>query len=70
MVAAQTDPSRKREYVIVRHGTTFYYARASREDDDTYVIMTDVQQKEGKEIIAKANATSNYQEFLDARKTK
>lgn len=69
MVATESSAGRKREYVIVRYGTQFYYARANREDDDRYDIMTPVDYNEGKMIIDKANQTSNYQEFLSARET-
>jgi len=60
MVAAKDNPRRQREYILVKNKTTFYYARVSRNNPDMYVVMTDVSEKEGRDIIEKANGASEY----------
>ena len=65
MVRYEKDRDRKREYIIVKYRQQYYYARASRENDDQYDIMAVVDQKEGRMIVDRANETSNYKEFLN-----
>lgn len=60
MVTAKDGDPRKSEYVIVKLNMMYYYARASRTDDNTYEVVTNVGEKEGQEIIKKANETSTY----------
>lgn len=56
---------RKREYVVVKHGQAYYYARASRQDPDMYVIMAKVSHGEGKEIVEKSNRASDMNHAID-----
>lgn len=65
MVAAKGLPHRRREYIIIKHGTSFYYARAHNADPDTYVIMAKVGEKEGREIVNKANSQSQMNRDID-----
>lgn len=65
MVAIEGLQHRKREFIIVKHGQDFYYARADRKDPDTYKIMVKVGEGEGREIVKKANASSDFNKEVD-----
>lgn len=60
MVTTESNQDRKREYILVRNGQQFYYARASRTDPDMYTVMANVGEQEGRMIIEKANASSEW----------
>lgn len=66
MESAKERGYRKREYILVKHGLKYYYARADRERPELYHIMVNVGEREGMHIIEKANATSEYNEQMDA----
>lgn len=53
-------PDLKREYILVRKGTEYYYARKHSSDPDMYVVQSSVSQVEGKDIVNRANAGSDY----------
>lgn len=65
MESVEASRHRKREFVVIKHGSSFYYARASRQDPDMYVVMTKVSQGEGKEIVARANEQSDMNRAID-----
>ncbi len=56
---------RKREYVLFKRAGMYYYARASRTDPDVYDVMAQVGEREGKMIIERANATSDFNRVID-----
>ena len=60
MVAAKGVRRRQREYALIKHGQSYYYARAYEKDPDMYVIMTNVSENEGREIIKRSNETSTW----------
>lgn len=65
MVTTKSDQYRKREYIVIKHGQSYYYARLHKDDADTYVIMANCSQKEAKEIAHKANMQSNFNKEVD-----
>lgn len=58
MVTTESVPRGEREYILVKHGQEYWYARKATSDVDTYIIMTRVGQQEGKDIVTAANAGS------------
>lgn len=60
MERSTEDTGRKREYIVVKHGQQYYYARASKQDPDQYDIMASCTQKEAKQIVERANETSTF----------
>lgn len=60
MVAVKGVRRGQREYALIKHGQSYYYARAYADDPDKYVIMTNVSEKEGREIVNRSNEASTW----------
>ena len=60
MVTIKGVPRRQREYILIKHGQSYYYARTNVDDPDKYLIMANVGEKEGREIIKQANSQSTW----------
>lgn len=65
MEPTEASKHRKREYVVIKHGQSYYYARASRQNPDMYVILAACSQVEAKEIVGKANHGSDMNDAID-----
>ncbi len=65
MVATEKDRHRKREYILVKHGQTHMYARLMT--DNRYQVMAVVGEKEGRDIVDKANAVSEFNKEVDEK---
>lgn len=66
MEPTEASKHRKREYVVIKYGRSYYYARASRQNPDMYVIMIACTNAEAQEIVDKANAQSDMNNAIDA----
>ena len=50
----------KKEYVLVKKGSEYFYARLNLADTDLYLVLTSVTENEGRDIIRRANGQSEF----------
>lgn len=65
MEQLEVSKHRKREYIVVKHGQQYYYARADRQKPDRYNIMVPCTEREATAIVEKANASSEFNAAID-----
>jgi hypothetical protein len=58
-------PLKKQEFILIKRGTQYSYARYDQEAD-LYKFMSDVQEKEGREIIQRANEQSDFNKYINS----